>query len=264
MAMSDSDDTDFLLLIPPDFFVLRSPSCISPVNYINGASEISFHNIPYSKAKDPYGTVPVFDSMENEYLNNSLVKTRSYLSSSSKELNSDIFPLTTYDLRTEKTDTKNHVSTWPLKTDEFICRSVDTSEKDFNRFKKSTHSVNNTYDSSKAGQLANKMFEGSEIETSKFNLREVDKLLGEMEKTRTEIKNKLLSNKNKIIEMRKEHSNDFNANESVNSSDTTQHTGINGPNCSKNFQLQEVKEFDSGENISMKKQLNIDLNTISR
>lgn len=263
--MSDSDDTDFLLLIPPDFFVLRSPPCVSPVNCLNSVNEINLQSVPSHHAESLF-----FDSMENRSVTSGSLRAKSYQSSYSRNRNNEL-PLTLFDLSAETPDRRSNMpNSWPPKNDDFIHNSIEKSKDDFLRSRISTPSTS-PGDFSKPDKFINRTIEGAE--TEKFSLRQVDKVLSEMEKTRAEIKSKLLSNKNKIHEM-KEYSSGNSADESLlRNKCTASHRRdalpTSGSVMNTEFQGKDQVDSrgssDSNEQLNViKKQLNVDTNLMSR
>lgn len=184
--MSDSDDTDVLLLVPPDFFVINSPRCASPIDEecsVNCAGDILTRHVE-----------TFVDIMEDGFTNTSPFRYRSYKSVFPANRNNQFSPIKCSDSSVEKA--KN-----PNVNEEFF-------QNNFNRTERPDVLVSDT---TKPEKLTGRLNEnGPNVENEsgqspKFSLRQVDKLLSEMEKTRAEIKNKLQANKSKIHEMRREY-----------------------------------------------------------
>lgn len=200
--MSDTDDTDFLLLIPPDFFVVRSPRCISPF-YHSTNFETDVKIFP-----DTYNFQDIilnFKNMENEstscsnkYQNESYEILNKCNNSNNESLTSGCFNSSFVGKQIEQ-----KVNTSQLKTDiftqgEFLAEKSIRHYSDASTKLKQNNKILSNMDSSNNNSE-------HEVELKKFSLCQVDQLLSEMEKTRAEIRNKLQSNKNKIYEMKEEY-----------------------------------------------------------
>lgn len=214
--MSDSDDTDVLLLVPPDAFVINSPPCVSPIDQERA---VNYQNDIIARPIESFVNI-----MENGYTNSSPSKYRPYQSIFSTNRNNEFSPFTFSELTAEKTS-NNKIGTWPPRNDDFL-------QNTFDKHKTKTSDMV-TRETSKCEQITNRVnekFSNAEEErgqSPKFSLRQVDKLLSEMEKTRAEIKSKLQTNKNKIHEMRREYTSTNNADASFNNNrdviSSTQH-----------------------------------------
>lgn len=244
--MSDSDDTDVLLLVPPDFFVIQSPSCLSPIDQeCSGKSNVSSRRI------EIFGS-----SMENALIDSSPLPYRSHQSTVPVNRNNEFSPIIRSDLTTEKTDS-DQISSWSLRNDEFFQNTFDKC--------KSMLSDVIVSDTLKCENIRNKNSESCAIakndscQSPKFSLRQVDKLLSEMEKTRAEIKNKLQTNKNKIHEMRREYTFNKNTNQSSNFSNNNTSLIQSTKNGASNFS----KPGNSNDFSFTKKPLNIDVDSIT-
>lgn len=205
--MSDSDDTDFLLFIPPNFFNISSPECFSPVNRSTYIEEDLGVNCWYSTRNPncPLQNINM-DSTSSPILNRINGKQLSSYSRNN-EHNDAPLSINALDLSPLKRDglkSNNSVcNTWPVKRNEFI--SIAGNNMKQSSGKDDISHTNNKLTGSiqiSPGKILH------ESGSSKFNISQVDQLLMEMEKTREEIKSKLQSNKSKISELRRECSND--------------------------------------------------------
>lgn len=195
--MSETDDTDYLLLIPPDFFVVSLSECESPNDY----------DISFEKDSGIGTTVNFLSHRVHDRLslmeNSSPRRLDDFHDKSFNSLNySNDLSTSNCDLFSDKKISEKLCNTWPLKIEEFQS-SLNERLKNCDLLPAKTSTPNFMH----KGRLANGLNQQlpHNVETnkdnpksSKFNLYQVDKLLSEMEKTRNEIKTKLQSNKDQI------------------------------------------------------------------
>ncbi len=240
--MSDTDDTDFLLFIPPDFFVIRSPECLSPVNYHSSWEEGDKSIANWVRETENHSIYSSFVTMEAASTPSKFVALQTNFTSR-KDRDE---PLSLQALQSSPRENicSNVCNTWPIKINDFD-KSVDVhSSTSANSFKANGNRVANASENTPNAQNGG---------GSKFNLFQVDQLLNEMEKTRREIKNKLQSNKNKIYEMRREYSG---ANIDLKKGLKSNFDSKSTSEVSKPFE--ELKE-NADSITSPRKQMNIDV-----
>ncbi|XP_065211839.1 myosin heavy chain, clone 203 [Planococcus citri] len=200
--MSDTDDTDYLLLIPPDFFIVNLSECDSP-NYFDT-----------SLGKDSgIGTAVNTRIIEDfydrsfimEHSNYDDVHDTSFLSFNySKDFgnpNNDPF---------SKNSPEKFCNTWPLKMDDYQSNFTNKLMKNSELMQLKTSTPNlvprNLLAQKTSNEIKKQINETSvsnnSTVSSKFNLSQVDKLLEEMEKARNEIRTKLQSNRKQISLMK--------------------------------------------------------------
>lgn len=177
--MSESDDTDYLLLIPPDFFT------------VNVSDQESLTNENFRENSRIEAAVSVLaNRVEDIYDRLAIMETTSPSRSSS---------LHEHSLYTSPFHAKNELlpssdkcygnrlslcNTWPIKADGASLMKA--------KYKMSDISSLSGTDSSK-GTNAELLYP-----SSKFNLYQVDKLIRQMEETRAEIRGKLQLNRKQI------------------------------------------------------------------
>lgn len=260
--MSDSDDTDFLLFIPPNFFNISSPECFSPVNRstyfeedlgVSCCNSIRYPICPLENINMDSKSSPLLNRINGKQLS-------SYSHNNEQDdapwsMNAlDLSPLKREDLNS-KTSMCN---TWPVKSNEFIS-ITGNNMKQLAGMDDISHTNNRLTGSiqispSKVSQ---------ENRSSTFNISQVDQLLMEMEKTREEIKSKLQSNKSKISELRRECSNsNLNRSQDKESIKSGMETVPSDPAKSLSHILKEKDTNAPMENTnhSNKSQFNFDVN----
>lgn len=196
--MSDTDDTDYLLLIPPDFFIVNLSECESP-NFDSSFGKDSgietAVNYLANRVEDLYDRLSVMENVSPGRLDD--FRDKYYQEPSTP--NHNVF--------LDKKAVEKCCNTWPLKMDDFQT-SLHDRFKNSDFFKTSTPNLANKNSTHKPTSEMHKQLndsvctENGTCTSSKFNLYQVDKLLSEMEKTRSEIKNKLQSNKKQISLMK--------------------------------------------------------------
>lgn len=260
--MSDSDDTDFLLFIPPNFFNVSSPECFSPVNrstYIEEDLGISCYN---SIRYPVYPLENINMDSKSSLLLNKITGNQFSTYSRSIEQNDAPLSMNALDLsplkREDRHSKTNICNTWPVKSNEFtnIAGNSVKQSSSIDDISKINNRLSGSIQISPC-QMA------EENQSSKFNISQVDQLLMEMEKTREEIKSKLQSNKSKISELRRECSNsNLNQNPDSDSMKLRMETVPSDP--AKSFS-RILKEKDTNSpveitNSSNKSQFNFDVN----
>lgn len=242
--MSDSDDTDFLLFIPPNFFNISSPECFSPLD------RSAYLEVDLGTCSSIRLPIHSLGNMENKspFLNRINGKPPLY----SREQNDAPSSMNALDLSPFREDLRktNMCNTWPAKNNEVSTawNTAKTSDLSYVN-NKLTGSIQ-----SSPSKIDNR--------SSKFSVSQVDQLLLEMEKTRAEIKNKLQSNKSKIFELRRESHNTVNqTQDSMKSRTETLPTSDPAKSLSRDiFREKEVNAAVENSNQLPKNQLNFDVN----